>query len=87
MSQSNTYRNTEFKFKTWTTWNHKVCTCYTCDDKTLLVNVDTVSFSTGTKKEMKARIDDYIDNAIHHQYLKTLNDRAAEEFHSKYKSE
>lgn len=78
-----TYRNTEYYYKEWTTWNGNFAKGYTCNDIDLLKNVNVVSFGTQTEPEMHERIDDYLDNAKKHKELKALNDKACAEFYAK----
>ena len=60
------YRDTEYTYKTWMTWDNKPASGFTCKDETLLEGIDLVSFSTMTEEQMWERIDDHIDNKEHH---------------------
>ncbi len=74
------YRKIKYKYVTWTTWDGKFCSGYTCDDKKLLKGLDTVSFGAKTIVEMQDLIDDYIDRKSDHLKSQALYDRAMDEF-------
>ena len=74
------YRNINYKYVEWTTWNGKTCTGYHCEDKSLLEGVDTISFGTKTIIEMQEMIDHYVDNRIENLESQALEDRAMDEF-------
>ena len=44
------YRNTEYYYKEWTTWNGKFAQGYTCNDMELLKHVNVVSFGAQTEQ-------------------------------------
>ena len=74
------YRNINYKYVEWTTWNGKTCTGYHCEDKSLLEGVDTISFGTKTIIEMQEMIDHYVDNRVENLESQALEDRAMDEF-------
>ena len=78
------YRNIKYKYVTWTTWDGKFCTGYTCNDKKLLEGLNTVSFGAKTIVEMQDLIDDYIDRRSDHLYKQKLYNLAEQEFMAKY---
>lgn len=78
------YRDTEYTYSEWTTWNGQKASGYNCKDKKLLKHVNTVSFGTRTQDEMFVAIDDYLDNVERHIELKELNDRACADFYERY---
>tara|TARA_R100000935_G_C2791462_1_gene146205 strand:- start:355 stop:612 length:258 start_codon:yes stop_codon:yes gene_type:complete len=75
------YRNTNYKFREWTSYSGTECSGYNCNDESLLSNVDTVSFGTKTKAEMHTRIDYYLDNIQECIEHKKRNDYAAGVFY------
>ena len=76
------YRNTEYYYKEWTTWNGKFAQGYTCNDIELLKHVNVVSFGAQTEQEMHSKIDDYLDNADHHIKLQQLFDAGCAEYYA-----
>ena len=74
------YRNINYKYVEWTTWNGKTCTGYHCEDKSLLEGVDTISFGTKTIIEMQEMIDHYVDNRVENLESQALEDKAMDEF-------
>ncbi len=76
------YRNTEYYYKEWTTWNGKFAQGYTCNDIELLKHVNVVSFGAQTKQEMHDKIDDYLDNVDHHIKLSKLFDAGCAEYYA-----
>jgi hypothetical protein len=82
MTSTNNYRNVKFFYKEWQTYTGAKATGYTCNDKSLLKHVNTVSFGAKTIQDMKSKIDDYLDNVERHIELKELNDKACAEFYA-----
>ena len=78
------YRDTEYTYSEWTTYNGKKASCFQCADKELLKHVNTVSFGTRTQDEMFEKINDYLDNSERHIMLRELNDRACADFYERY---
>ncbi len=78
------YRNIKYKYVTWTTWDGKICTGYTCNDKKLLEGLNTVSFGAKTIVEMQDKIDDYVDRRRYHLYKQQQYNLAEQEFMAKY---
>ena len=76
------YRNTEYYYKEWTTWNGKFAQGYTCNDMELLKYVNVVSFGAQTEQEMHDKIDDYLDNVDHHIKLQKLFDAGCVEYYA-----
>ena len=62
------YRDTEYTYNEWTTWDNKPASGFTCDDKTLLEGINLASFSTMTEELMWERIDDHIDKGCQAYY-------------------
>ncbi len=77
------YRKIKYKYVTWTTWDGKFCSGYTCDDKKLLEGLDTVSFGAKTINEMQDKIDHYVDNRTENLENQALYNRAMDEFMAK----
>ena len=75
------YRNSKFRYIEWKSYNGKDCDGYTCDDKSLLSNANTVSFSTKTVGEMYEKIDYYLDNIEKCIKLQELERKAGEVFY------
>ena len=75
------YRDTEYTYIEWTTYNGKKASGFQCTDKELLKHVNVVSFGTRTQDEMFEKINDYLDNSERHIMLRELNDRACAEFY------
>ena len=75
------YRDTEYTYSEWTTYNGAKASGFKCNDKELLKHVNTVSFGTRTQDEMFEKINDYLDNSEHHIMLRELNDLACAEFY------
>ena len=78
------YRKIKYKYVTWTTWDGKFCSGYTCDDKKLLKGLDTVSFGAKTINEMQDKIDDYVDRRSDHFQKQQQYNLAEQEFMAKY---
>ncbi len=78
------YRKIKYKYVTWTTWDGKFCSGYTCDDKKLLKGLDTVSFGAKTINEMQDKIDDYVDRRSDHLQKQQQYNLAEQEFMAKY---
>jgi len=78
------YRKIKYKYVTWTTWDGKFCSGYTCDDKKLLEGLNTISFGAKTIIEMQDLIDDYIDRRRYHLQKQQQYNLAEQEFMAKY---
>ncbi len=78
------YRKIKYKYVTWTTWDGKFCSGYTCDDKKLLEGLNTISFGAKTIIEMQDLIDDYIDRRSDHLRKQQQYNLAEQEFMAKY---
>ena len=78
------YRKIKYKYVTWTTWDGKFCSGYTCDDKKLLKGLNTISFGAKTIIEMQDLIDDYIDRRSDHLQKQQQYNLAEQEFMAKY---
>ncbi len=78
------YRKIKYKYVTWTTWDGKFCSGYTCDDKKLLKGLNTISFGAKTIVEMQDLIDDYIDRRSDHLQKQQQYNLAEQEFMAKY---
>ena len=76
------YRNTEYYYKEWTTWNGKFAQGYTCNDVELLKNVNVVSFGAQTEQEMHDKIDDYLDNVESHKESQRLHDEGCAAYYA-----
>ena len=77
------YRNINYKYVEWTTWNGKTCTGYHCEDKALLKDLNIISFGAKTIIEMQDFIDEYVDNRQEHLESQALEDKAMDEFMAK----
>jgi len=75
------YRDIEYTYEEWTTWNNKKANGFTCNDESLLSHVNTVSFSTSTISDMQDKIDYYLDNIEKCKESKKLSDLASEVFY------
>ena len=75
------YRDTEYVYKEWTTWDNKPASGFTCEDTTLLEGINLASFSTMTEAQMWERIDDHIDNKAHHLELQRLHDAGCQAYY------
>lgn len=75
------YRDTEYVYKEWTTWDNKPASGFTCEDTTLLEGINLASFSTMTEARMWERIDDHIDNKAHHLELQRLHDAGCQAYY------
>lgn len=75
------YRDTEYTYNEWTTWNGKPASGFTCEDKSLLEGINLVSFSSITEDEMHQRIDDHIDNKEHHLEMQRLHDKGCQAYY------
>lgn len=84
MNKEYKYRNIKFKYIEWKTWNGKLATGYSCNDKKLLKDLNIVSFSAQTINEMQEKIDDYIDNKQEKLDNQMLSDRAMAEYYAKW---
>ncbi len=78
------YRNTEYSYHEWITFDGNQATGYHCDDKELLKGINTTSFGATTKAEMHSKIDDYIDNKAEHLEWQAQYNRAEAEYYEKY---
>ena len=78
------YRKIKYKYVTWTTWDGKFCSGYTCDDKKLLEGLNTISFGAKTIIEMQDLIDDYIDRRSDYLHKQQQYNLAEQEFMAKY---
>jgi hypothetical protein len=76
------YRNTEYYYKEWTTWNGKLACGYTCQDKDLLQHTNVVSFGARSDAEMKLKIDNYLDNVDHYKELQRLHDEGCAAYYA-----
>jgi hypothetical protein len=83
------YRNIEYQSITWQTWNDETIDSYQCDDKVLLENTDTTSFSVDDREQMHNRIDFYLDNKPMLMKSRELEVKAGEFFYEtlKYKGD
>lgn len=81
MSTTYNYRNIPFTYREWTTWDDKPASGFTCNDKSLLSYVDTVSFGARDLEEMRENIDYYLDNIEKCKELKKLNTQASAVFY------
>ena len=75
------YRDTEYTYKEWSTWDNKPASGFTCQDETLLDGIDLASFSTMTEEQMWERIDDHIDNKEHHLELQRLHNAGCQAYY------
>lgn len=75
------YRDIEYTYKEWTTWDNKPASGFSCSDETLLDGIDLVSFSTMTEDQMWKRIDDHIDNKEHHLELQRLHNAGCQAYY------
>lgn len=76
------YRDVDYQYREWKTWNNKDASGFTCNCEDLLTHVNVVSFSTQSEVEMKERIDDYLDNVEEQLIMKSIRDRACAEYYS-----
>lgn len=75
------YRDAEYTYREWTTWDGREASGFSCEDKGLLFGLDEVRITARTEKEMFEKIDDYIDNRLHKLEMQDLSRRAASEFY------
>ena len=74
------YRGHKLLLREWRTWNHNVARGWS-------FNISPTESRTSTNLEdMKRKVDDYIDNAIHHTAIKDLNDKAIVAFNKQFKN-
>lgn len=74
------YRGHKLLLREWKTWNHNVARGWS-------FNISPTENRTSTNLEdMKRKVDDYIDNAIHHEQNKKLEDAAIVAFNETFKN-
>ena len=78
------YRNIEYSYHEWITFDGNKATGYHCEDKELLKGINTTSFGAQTKAEMHTKIDHYIDNRQENIEQQKQYDRAEQEFMEKH---
>ena len=78
------YRNTDYSYHEWITFDGNKATGYHCEDKKLLEGLNTVSFGAQTRAEMHSKIDHYIDNRQENIEQQKQYDRAEAEYYEKY---
>ncbi len=78
------YRNTDYSYHEWITFDGNQATGYHCEDKKLLEGLNTVSFGAQTRAEMHSKIDHYIDNRQENIEQQKQYDRAEAEYYEKY---
>ena len=75
------YRDTEYKYSEWVTWDGREASGFSCEDKVLLFGLDQIRITARTEKEMFEKIDDYIDNRLHKLQMQDVGRRAKSEFY------
>ncbi len=78
------YRNTDYSYHEWITFDGNQATGYHCEDKKLLEGLNTISFGAKTRAEMHSKIDNYIDNKQENLDKQKLTDEAMAEWCDKY---
>jgi len=78
------YRNTEYSYHEWITFDGNQATGYHCEDKKILEGLNTISFGAKTRAEMHSKIDHYIDNKQENLDKQKLTDEAMAEWCDKY---
>ena len=84
MNKEYKYRNVDFTYHEWTTFDGNQATGYHCADEKILDGLNTISFGATTINEMQAKIDEYIDNRDEKLELQAQYDRAEAEYYEKY---
>lgn len=75
------YRNVKYEYHEWKDWFDRDASGYWCGDQSLLIGLNTTSFSTRTEREMRERIDDYIDNRLHYRSMVEMLHKAKKEYY------
>ena len=78
------YRNIEYSYHEWITFDGNQAKGYHCGDKELLKGISTISFGATTEAEMHTKIDHYIDNRQENIEEQKQYDKAAEKYYEKY---
>ena len=78
------YRNVEYSYDEWITFDGNQAKGYHCGDKELLKGISTISFGATTEAEMHTKIDHYIDNRQENLDQEKLTDEAMSEWCDKY---
>jgi hypothetical protein len=84
MNNKYKYRNIEFTYNEWTTFDGRLATGYHCEDNKILDGLNTISFGGRTITEMQDKIDDYIDNRDEKLKQQEEYNRAEAAYYEKY---
>tara|TARA_R100001463_G_scaffold6912_1_gene22337 strand:+ start:93 stop:383 length:291 start_codon:yes stop_codon:yes gene_type:complete len=84
MNKEYKYRNVQFTYHEWTTFDGRLATGYHCEDEKILDGLNTTSFGSMTITEMQDKIDDYIDNRDEKLEQQEQYNRAEAEYYEKY---
>jgi len=84
MNKEYKYRNVEFTYHEWTTFDGNQATGYHCEDPKILDGLNTKSFGSKTYSEMCDRIDDYVDNRDEKLEQQRLYDKAEAAYYEKW---
>lgn len=78
------YRDVQFEYHEWITFDGNKATGYHCNDEKLLEGLNTTSFGAQNITEMCQKIDDYIDNKQEKLDKQKLTDAAMAEWSERY---
>ena len=78
------YRNTDYSYHEWITFDGNKATGYHCEDKKILEGLNTISFGAKTRAEMHSKIDDYLDNKAKKLEQQAQYNKAEAEYYEKY---
>ncbi len=82
------YRNVPYKFQKWKSFDGTECSAFTCKYFNFSP-YHIMSFSTELEQDMRAQIDEYIDNREVYKIKRDLSNQAAADFYKllKYKGD
>ena len=81
------YRGVNYKFQQWVTWNGKLASGYSCEDRALLRDLSSQNITSKTHEEMIDLIDFYIEAYSDLLYTQELSVNAARAWYEMYPSD